>query len=272
MTDVLTVMRADLASVVRRWWFTAFVALGVAGVLAAVLLGLAESGAQERADAFRAGMASVYLLGGLVLGLTLGAGAFWNSNRSRNLGLLAASGAPRGAIALGRVASRLAALAAGFAVWTVAAMAGSLALGRGIDGPLIVHALASFETLGFTMLVAAAASTVLSPAVAAIIGLMANIMVQAVVNLEAAADVGRMGNATTSIHIAYNILARAIPSPMIVDMQNRGVGGPAAPQFEINDLPVPLQVAGIGSVLLTLGWCLVMVWLCHLGTRYRSLD
>lgn len=271
MGELRTVMRADLASVARRWWFGAILALGVAGAVAATLIGLAEHG-QDRTDTFRAAMASVFLLGGLALGLTLGATAFWTSIRSRNLGLLSASGASRMSIALGRLASRVAALAVGFALWTLAGMLGSLALGRGIDGPLALHALATFATLTFTTLAAAATSTVLGPAVSALVGLSAHILAQAVVNLEAAADVGRMGNATTLVHIAYNILPRALPSPMIVEMQNRGVGGPAAPQFEINNLAVPLQSAGIGSVLLTLAWCGVMVWLCRLGTRHRTFD
>jgi len=271
MGEVLTVARHDLAGLARRWWVGAIIALGLVGVVTATLRGVSESG-EERADAFHSAMASVYLLGGLVLGLALGATAFWTSIRSGNLGLLVTAGASRLSIALGRVASRLIALAVGFALWTAGGLIGAASLGRGFDGPLAVHGLATYETLAYTTLVAAAASTVLGPAISAFAGLSAHILAQAVVNLEAAADLGRMGNATTAIHIGYNILARAIPSPMIVDMQNRGVGGPAAPQFEINNLPVPLQSAGIGSVLLTLAWCALMVWLIRLGTRHRTFN
>ena len=118
----------------------------------------------------------------------------------------------------------------------------------------------------------AAASTVLGPAVAATIGLMVHITAQATVNLDAAADLGRLGVANRLAHVAFNILPRSITSPMIAEMQNRDAGGPAAPQFEINSVPVPIQASSTGSVLWSLAWCGLLVWLCFVGLRRRTLN
>lgn len=271
MSDLLLITRSDLAVVLRRWWYTGILAIGVAGMLVAVVSSWGDDG-RAQADAFRSDAASVYLLAGIAIALTLGATAFWTSIQSGHLGVLAAAGARRRDIALGRVLSRVIALLVAMATWTVAAQIVSLVLGRGLDGPLTVHALAMTVTLLFTLLASAAVSTVLGPMVAGFVGLSAYILIQAVVNLEAAADLDRLKSATQGVHVAYNILPRAVLSPMIVDMHNRGQGGPAAPHFEINDLAVPLFAASWTTVAWTLIWCAVMVWLCMLGTRRRTFN
>ncbi len=271
MNPILLLAKADLVVVVRRWWYSGIIGVGILGILFALTRAWGEEG-RVQADTFRADVASVYLLAGISLALALGATAFWGAIHSGNLGLLAASGARRAHIALGRVTSRIVALLIAIGIWIAASQIASLALGRGLDRPLIVHGLAMLVTLLFTMLVACAVSTVFGPIVAGAAGLSSYVLVQAVVNLEAAADLGRLGSATSGVHIAYNILPRAVHSPMLVDMHNRGNGGPAAPQFEIDNIPVPLFPAAWTTVAWTLLWCALTVWLCIRGTRRRTFN
>ena len=68
------------------------------------------------------------------------------------------------------------------------------------------------------------------------------------------------------------MLPHAIVSPMIAEMQNNDVGGPAAPQFEIDNVPVPTFASSLGSVLWTCAWCLFLVWMCFIGLRRRNLS
>lgn len=271
MNAFVTLLRGDLRATLRRSWYPALVAAGLVGVAIATVAAAGDSGA-ARVDTLRSGGASVLLLGGLVLALTLGATAFWGAIQSGHLGVQVAAGAPRAALALARATARLLLLAAAVIVWTIALLVAAATLGHGFDGDLLLHGGAVFETLAFTLLATAAASTVLGPAVAAVLGLMAHITAQATVNLAAAADVGRLGVANRLAHVAYNILPRSVTSPMIAEMQNRGAGGPAAPQFEINELPVPIGGAGLGTVLWTLAWCGIMLWLCFVGLRRRNLS
>ncbi len=271
MNSVLLIARGDITSVVRRWWYSGLVAIGLLGMVVAVVGAWGKEG-RPQADAFRADVASVYLLAGLALALTVGATTFWPAIQSGHLGLLTASGARRIEIALGRVLGRVVALLAAFALWIIGSQVASIVLDRGLDGPLTVHGLTMTVTVLFAMLAAAAMSTVMGPVVAGFVGMSAYIVIQAVVNLEAAADLGRLGSATGTVHIAYDILPRSILSPMIVDMHNRGTGGPASPQLEINDIPVTVFASGWGSVVWTLLWCAVMVGLCNLGTRRRTFN
>lgn len=271
MRTFLQLMRADLRREITRRWFV--VVLG-AGVVGAVLAGAAAATQDGRArtDDFHAASASVLLLGGLVVALGLGITSFWRDIQSGHLGLVAAAGAPRAVVAVARVLSRVRLLGVALALWTAVLLAMGALIGRGFDGPLLVHALSQFETLALTLLAAAAASTVLGPWVAAIIGLMAHITTQATVNLGAAADAGRLGSANRLMRVSYNILPHSIVSPLSADMQNRNVGGPAVPQFEINNVPVPIQASSVGSVLWTLAWCGFLVWLCFVGLRRRNLN
>ena len=261
--------RVDIQREVRRRWFLGVV---VAGIVASVMVVIGATTASNIDDTFRSGGASVLLLGGLVVALGLGATAFWRDIQSGSLGLAAAAGAPRGVLSSSRVVSRLAMLAGVLAVWTFTLVVGGLVSGLGLHGPFITHALAEYVTLALTLLATAAASTVLGPWVAAIIGLMMHITAQATVNLSAAADVGRLGSANRLAHVAYNMLPHTIVSPMIAEMQNRDAGGPAAPQFEINNVPVPIHPSTMGSVLWTIAWCAFLAWLCFVGIRRRNLN
>ena len=272
----------ELAGLVRRRWFVGAVLIGVGAVVAGALVASSHSG-QVRADSFRAAAASVMLVGGLSLAIALGATAIARGGQTGHLGLLVGSGASRTTVTAARVGARLGAFLLGLGVWLVALQVGSLALGRGLDGPLAVHVAASAETLTVVLLLAAAVSTVLGPSIAGIVGAMGYVTIQAVVNLKAAADTGLLGAWGRASQIAYNVLPRAVLSPMIVDMQNRGEGGPAAPRFEValdatrdlgvgaDKVPVPLFPAGVGTVFFTLFWCAAIAYLCALGMRRRTL-
>lgn len=267
---ILWLSRYELAGLVRKRWLWAVVAAGVVVVaVAAIAAGGAASRTQS--DDFRASAASLILVGGLTLALCLGATAIFTGGITGGLGVLAGSGARRAELTLARVAARLVTLTVALGTWFAALQVGSLALGRGWDGPLAVHVAAAGETHAAVLLSAAAVSTVLGPAVSAIAGLMVHITAQAVTNLEAAADLGRLGSANRLAHILYNLLPRSVSSPMIVELQNRGAGGPAAPRFEINNLPIPLQAAGVGTVLWTIFWCALFAALCVRGMRSRTL-
>jgi ABC-type transport system involved in multi-copper enzyme maturation permease subunit len=261
----------ECAAIVRRNWYLGVLAAGVLGAVTVAVVAAGHDGA-VRDDSFRSGSASLLLVGGLTLALALGATTISRGAESGHLGLLVASGAPRAEVALVRILARLAALALAFAVWLAALEIAGAAIGRGADGPLVVHAAATGATDAIVLLAAAATSTVLGPTVAAIVGLMVHVTAQAVVNLEAAADQGRLGAWSRLANVAYNLLPRAVLSPMIVDLQNRGQGGPAAPQFEINQIVVPLTAAGIATVLWTVFWCALLAFLCVNGTRRRTLS
>ena len=262
--------RFELISIFRRRWYLGVVAAGVPSTIVVALVAAGHS-ASVRDDSFRSGSASLLLVGGLTLALALGATTISRGGESGHLGLLVASGAARSEVTLARVIARLVALAVGCAVWLAALQIASAAIGRGADGPLAVHVAAAGATHAMVLLAAAATSTVLGPAVAAIVGLIVHVTAQAVVNLEAAADLGRLGAWSRLAHVAYNVLPRAVLSPMIVELQNRGEGGPAAPRFEINQILVPLPAAGIGTVLWTVFWCALLALLCVNGMRRRTL-
>ena len=260
----------EVAGVLRRRWVWAVVALGIVVIAIAAVTVSGESPASQ-SDDFRATAASLLLVGGLTLALCLGATTIFTGGITGGLGALVGAGARRSEVTLARVGARLATLVMALATWCAALQVASLALGRGWDGPLAVHVAAAGETHAAVMLAAAAVSTVLGPAVSAIVGLTVHVTAQAAVNLEAAADLGRLGSSNQLAHVAYNLLPRSVSSPMIVELQNRGAGGPAAPQFEINSLPIPLPAAGIGTVLWTLFWCLIFGMLCVRGMRNRTL-
>lgn len=260
----------ELRALLRRPWYLGIVAAGVLGAVAVATVASTHEGA-VRDDSFRSGSASLLLVAGLTLALVLGATAIGRSGDSGHLGLLVGSGAPRSEVALARVMARLVALAVASAAWLAALEIAGSAVGRGADGPLAVHVAASGATNAIVMLSAAATSTVLGPAVAAVVGLMVHVTAQAVVNLEAAADQGRLGAWSRLANVAYNVLPRSVLSPMIVELQNRGQGGPAAPQFEINQIVVPLFAASLATVLWTIFWCALLTFLCVSGMRRRTL-
>ena len=260
----------ELAQLSRRRWLWGLVLAGVVAIGVAALTAAGEA-VQTESDDFRASAASVLLVGGLTLALALGATTIWSGGVTGGLGLLVASGARRTEVTLARVGARLVTLVLALGVWCVALQIASRAMGRGWDGPLAVHVAAAGETHAVVLMATAAVSTVMGPAVSSFLGLIVHITAQAAVNLEAAADLGRLGSANRLAHVLYNIAPRAVSSPMIVELQNRGAGGPAAPQFEINSLPIPLPAAGVGTVLFTLFWCCIFGLLCVRGMRNRTL-
>ncbi len=260
----------ELGHLLRRRWLWAVVLAGVVAV-AIASASIASEAAQAQSDDFRAVAASLLLVGGLTLALSLGATTIWSGGITGGLGLLVGSGARRTEVTLARVGARLITLLLALGVWCATLQLASLALGRGWDGPLAVHVAAAGETHAVVMLATAAVSTVMGPAVSAIVGLIVHVTAQAAVNLEAAADLGRLGSANRLAHVLYNSAPRSVSSPMIVELQNRGAGGPAAPQFEINGLPIPLPAAGVGTVLFTLFWCALFTLLCVAGMRRRTL-
>jgi hypothetical protein len=244
-----------------------------AGVVAAVVVAAAAAGdaGLEREDAFRAGGASLLLLGGLVVAVALGAAALNRDAASGHLGLLVGSGASRAQVAPAAVAPRIVVLGAIVAVWTLALQAGSLALGLGLDGPLAVHALAVAVGLLLTMMAAAAASSAVGPVAAGVFGLAVFVAAQAAVNLKAAADQDLIGTADTAVSAVYYVVPHAIISPMIAGLQARDAGGAAAPSLEINDNPVLVPASGWGSVVWTLAWCALLAIACVGGLRRRPL-
>jgi hypothetical protein len=270
MTRLMHLTGYELSGLLRRRWIWGVLAGGLVAIaIVALVAGVTVSQAQS--DDYRSGAASLLLIGGLTLALCLGATTIFTGGITGGLGVLVGSGARRGELTMARVGARLAVLAIVLAIWCAALQSGSLAIGRGWDGPLAVHVAASGEMHAAVLLATAAVSTVLGPFVAGFVGLLVHITAQAVTNLEAAADLGRLGSSNRLAHVAYNLLPRSVPSPMIVALQNRGAGGPAAPQFEINSVPIPLRPAGLGTVLWMLFWCALFTALCVRGMRRRTL-
>jgi ABC-type transport system involved in multi-copper enzyme maturation permease subunit len=256
---------------VRRPWLGATALLGIllAGAAGAVA---ATHGGAVRVDSLHASATALLLIGGLVLALGLGATMVNRDAEAGFLGLLAAAGARREPIVLARIAARLALLVGVLAVWTLALEAASAALGMGLDGPLAVHALATAETMALVLLAAAAVGAGFGPTLAAVVGVLVLISAQSVVNLQAASDQFLLGNeARPAVGIAYHLLPRAITSPMLADLQNRGQGGAAGPQLEINQTVVQLSASTALTVLWTLLWCAAFGALAVLAFRRRAL-
>jgi hypothetical protein len=254
----------------RRPWLQAALAAGVvlAGVAAAVA---ATHEGLAREDALRRGTAGLLLLGGLAVAIGLGAAALNRDADSGHLGLLLGSGAGRSRLAAAAVGARLLGLAAVLAAWGIAAQAGSLALGLGLDGPLAVHTLAVAEGLALTLVAAAAGSSVVGPVPAGLFGAGLYVVAQAAVNLKAAADQGLIGTADAGVTALYYLVPRAIVSPMIAGLQVRDEAGPAAPRLEINDNVVLVPAAGWVTVLWTLAWCALLAIVCASGLRRRTI-
>lgn len=270
MSGVALLVRYELTRLTRARWVGLIVAAGL--VWAAIAALVADGNASQAiTDDLRASAASLFLVGGLSLALPLGATTIFTGGASGGLGLLVGSGAGRTELTVARVAARAIVLIGAFGVWLLGLQGASLVRGLGWDGPLAVHAAASVENHMLLLLAAAATSTVLGPAIATIVGLIVHVTAQAVVNLEAAADLGRLGASTRLAHVLYNLFPRWVASPMVVELQNRGAGGPAAPRFEINNLAIPLPAAGLTTVLWTLFWCGVFLMLCIGGMRRRTL-
>jgi len=261
---------AELGALARRRWVGGVVAAGLAVAVAVAALAASESG-QARDDDFRAGAASLLLLGGLVMAVGLGSAALNREADSGHLGLLAAAGPGRATLAGAAIAARAAALVATLAVWGAAVQVGSLALGRGLDGPLAVHTAAGAENMLLTLLAAAAVSSVVGPVSSSLVGLAVYVLAQAVVNLEAAADQGLIGTSEAGVRAAYLVLPRLVVSPMIFLLQAREEAGPAAPPVEINGTTVFVPASAWATVAWTLCWCAGIAAVAAVGLRRRTL-
>jgi hypothetical protein len=256
---------------VRRIWVQVVLAAGLAVVVIEAIAAAGHEGL-AREDSFRASVAALLLLGGLVVALGLGSTAMNVDAQNGHLGMLRGAGATRAELVLAAVGARLATLVAVLAAWGVAAQAGSAALGLGLDGPLAVHTLAVAETLALTLLAAAAASSIVSPVPAGAFGGMIFVAAQAAVNLKAAADQNLIGTADNTIDVLYYLVPRAVVSPMIAALQLRDRGGAAAPTIDINGNDVFVPAATGATVIWTIAWCLVFAIACGSGFRRRTLS
>jgi hypothetical protein len=109
--------------------------------------------------------------------------------------------------------------------------------------------------------------------VATAAGLLILVVAQSVVNLQAAGDQVLIGSeARPAVSAAYYVLPRAIVSPMIADLQNRGEGGVAGPHLDINQSVVQMTASSGLTVLWTLLWCAILGALAALAIRRRALS
>ena len=270
-SDIVSLAALDLRVLLRSRWSWGALALGPVAAIAIAIGALGADAGAERQDDVRANAASLLLLGGLIIALTLGATPIRAGISSGRFGVLLAAGADRAALAWSLVASRALALMAVLALWLVALQAASLAVGEGLDAPLAVHAAATYETLLVSMLAALMAATAVGPVAAWIFGLAVDILAQAAVNLKAAADANALGTADGLAQAFYFLWPRAVTSPMIADLQARDAAGPAAPQIDINQNIVTVPASGWQTVAWTLVWCGVIAWVVVVGLRRRAV-
>ena len=261
----------DLRILARRRWILGVTLAGLAYLTIVGIVAAGQSGV-TRADTLQSNSASLLLIGGLITAVGLGGGAFSRDASSGYLGLLVGSGATPSRVGGARIVTRLAALVGIIGVWAVGMQLASLALGRGLDGPLAVHALAWVVNCALVLCASAALASVIGPVAAGVFGLMVFICAQAVVNLKADLDQGAIARGSQSfVDSVYSVLPRAIVSPMLADLQRRGQAGPAAPDININGLAVVVPASRLVDVLWTLLWILIFAGLAAYGVRRRQL-
>jgi len=266
-----TIFRVELAVLTRRLWLQVATVVGllILGIVALVAAG--QSG-QHQIDTLETNSASLLLIGGMAIAIGLGGGAFSRDASSGYLGLLVGSGMTPSRIGAIRIAVRLVALAAVFVIWGVGMQLVSVGIGRGINGPLIVHVGAALENAGLVLCASASLASVIGPITAGVFGLFVFICAQAVVNLKADLDQGAIDR-SSRVFIApvFSILPRAIVSPMIAALQHRNDAGPAAPTININGLTVYVPASRPLDVAWTLLWTLIFAGLATYGVRRRQL-
>jgi hypothetical protein len=267
---VWTLMALDARAIARRRWL--LVAL-VLGALVAVAIALFVAGREGAAldDAFRRNAVSLLFLGGLAVSTGLGGPALNSDAHSGAFALLAGSGVSKADLVWARLPVRVAGLAIVILTWGAVLQLASLVVGRGLDGPLAVHTLLVLVSMALVLLSAAAAGTLVGPIAAGVFGALVYVNAEAVVNLKAADDQGLLGGFGAAVQAAYFTVPRGLPSEMVEDLRSRGVGGPAAAQFEINQNVVQIPPAGLSSVLWTLAWCGLFVVAALYGFRRREL-
>jgi hypothetical protein len=264
-------MRIDLRILARRRWV---ITVTLAGLVYLAIVGIvaADQSGVTRADTLQSHSASLLLIGGLIAAVGLGGGAFSRDASSGYLGLLVGSGAAPSRIGAVRLLTRLAALVGVIAIWGIGMQLASVALGRGLDGPLMVHTLAWVANCALVLCASAALASVIGPVAAGVFGLVVFVCAQAVVNLKADLDQGAISRGSQSfVDSVYSILPRAIISPMLADLQRRGQAGPAAPDININGLAVVVPASRLVDLLWTLLWILIFAALATYGVRRRQL-
>ncbi len=272
MSALVSLARAEdvLALRSRLVWLIA--AAGAAWATVIVVLAHGRDGVIARQDALQAGGASLLLLGGLAAAVALGATAFPRDAHSGYLGLLQVAGAGRAGIAVARVLTRLATLAAIMLLWWAVLEIGSVTLGWGYDPLLTGHALAMTLNTGLALCAAALMASLIGSVAAGVFGVMAYVAAQALVNLKAALD--QHAIAASQSHLItpfYVALPRSIVSPMMEDHQRRGITSLAAPHLEVNNLPVIVPASHWLSVVWTLVWLVALMWLTTVGLGRRQL-
>ena len=272
MNPTLVIGRVEARGISRRRWFLALLVLGAALIIAGAALAGTRNGVAA-IDTMRSWTAGVYLVGGLLVAGTLGASTVNRDADGGWVGMQVATGTPRVTVALARIAGRLVALVALFAIWIVIAAICSAAIGQGGDGPLFVHGLAMLENMVLVLVTAALCSVALGPVASAIVAIFFYVSCLSLVNLMAAVNDGVIGTAWSGlIEGLYLLFPRAITSPMLSEMQGRGAAGVAGAQLEINSNIVIVPAASWLTVLWTLLWCAVIAVAAALSFRRRAIS
>ena len=259
----MSLLRADLLALARRRHVQI---MALVGSLLALVISLRSEGADLERD-----MATLIGIGGLVVALILGAPALVRDLERGAFGALSAAGPRSSDLAWMRLGSRTIGLGGILLLWGVIGQAGGLVAGNGINGDVAVHLLLTGEVLILVLLAAAGAATLLGVIGGGIFGVAVLIAAQTVVNMKAAADQALLGTGGAVIEVAYWMLPRALPSPMITELQASDEAGPAAPQVEINGNIVDVPAAALDSVLWTAAWCGIFVVLAIFGLSRREL-
>ncbi|MSO45073.1 MAG: hypothetical protein EXQ74_07220 [Thermoleophilia bacterium] len=272
MRSLWTIARTEAHAIRRRRWYTVLLALGGAFIIAGAILAATRNPVAGD-DTLRSWVAAVELIGGLVVATTLGASAVNRDADGGWLGMQVATGVPRPQVALGRILGRVLVLAMTFGVWIVLAAAMGVVTGHGGDGPLAVSGVAMFENMLLVLTFAALCSVALGPIAAGVMGVLAEIVAQALVNLQAAVDADVIGTAWSGlIAVLYAMFPRGIVSPMLSELQARDAAGIAAPQLEINGNIVYVIPSTWLTVIWTLLWCILLAMATAGALRRRALS
>lgn len=260
----------QLRRLARARWIALLAVAGIAGA-ALVALDAARESADARVDALHQGSTTLILLGGLAMAACLGAGALNRDSDSGHFGMLVGAGVPRPGLVAGALTARLILLVLLLAVWAGALQAVAVALGTGADVDLVVHILVTATGLTMVLAATAAASSVVGRVAATVFGLAVYAGAQAMMNLSAAAEQNLIGTAGAGVRAAHAVVPHTPTSPLVADLQERGVGGPAIPAVEINGNEVLLEASGARSIAWTVTWVVLFALLAYAGMRRRPI-
>ncbi|MEZ5081466.1 MAG: hypothetical protein R2878_12590 [Thermoleophilia bacterium] len=268
---LLAVWRTDLLVLTRVWWVRLALLAGPALTILVGVDAASESGYAIH-DAIRSGSASILLLAGLAVAVLLGSSAFAPDAARGYLGLLVGTGAGPSTVGLGRLAARATALLVIIATWAAAFQIASMAAGGGFDRPLVIHCLTMVLNLMLVLCACGAMASVIGPIAAGVFGVMVYISAQAAVNLKAALDQQAISDGSQVVVLPmYVVFPRTIVSPMISEMQARGVAGPAAPPVDVNGLDITVPASSWWTIAWTLLWTLALAGAAAYGVRRRQL-